>query len=263
MTYIQSKNNQRYKMWKKLLTKKGREDQGAFLVEGEHLVQEVLTAKWPVKALIFAKDYPSVDRWLDRYEASVSRHFILPPPLFNALSETKTPQGIAAVVQKRSFLSAEKIIRQSRLLLLVDRVRDPGNLGTILRTADAAGVDAVFLGKGTVDPYSGKVMRSTQGSLFHVPFFEADLLDVTASIQAQGGMVIGTQPSAAVDYRRLPIFADQCAALIVGNEGAGVHPDLLPKVDVNISIPIWGQAESLNVAVATGIILYHIQSERH
>lgn len=141
-----------------------------------------------------------------------------------------------------------------RKLLLVDAVQDPGNIGTMIRTADAAGIDAVVLGKGSADAYNPKTLRSAQGSHFHIPIIRGDLADWIEDLQDREVKVYGTALQEAVVYTEVETSGS--FALIVGNEGSGIHPQLLAKTDQNVIIPILGQAESLNVAVATGILLY-------
>ncbi|KPD01469.1 putative TrmH family tRNA/rRNA methyltransferase [Geobacillus sp. BCO2] len=144
--------------------------------------------------------------------------------------------------------------------LLIDAVQDPGNLGTMIRTADAAGIDAVILGEGCADLYNAKVVRATQGSLFHLPVVNGDLAQWIARFKEQGIPVYGTALEKAVDYRTVPLSSS--FALLVGNEGSGIRPELLGLTTENVYIPIYGQAESLNVAVAAGILLYSLQAVR-
>ena len=140
-------------------------------------------------------------------------------------------------------------------MLLIDAVQDPGNIGTMIRTADAVGLDAVILGKGCADIYNPKTLRAAQGSHFHIPVVREELTECVDFLQDQGVPVFGT----ALDEDAVPysdIHHTGAFAIIMGNEGSGIQPQLLAMTDQNIIIPILGQAESLNVAVATGIVLY-------
>jgi TrmH family RNA methyltransferase len=262
--YIESKQNSRFKAWKKLLTKKGRKEQGQFLIEGEHLVEEALRSGWPIVEVITSEDFHCPENWNESHPVLMSEKKVLPSSLFVELSETMTPQGIAVVVKKENsyFIEAiEKLLEQSHFLLLVDQVQDPGNLGTMIRTADAAGVDGIILGRGTVDPYSGKALRSTQGSVFHLPMYEQELESMIPLLQEKGWLVYGTSLQDAKDYREIEVKEEQKIALLVGNEGEGVAQHLLNIVNLKIKIPIWGKAESLNVAIATGVLLYYFQAQ--
>lgn len=259
--YIESKQNSRFKTWKKLLTKKGRKEHGQFLIEGEHLVEEALDSGWPIVEVITSEDFQCPNEWSERYSVLMEEKKVLPSSLFAELSETMTPQGIAVVVKKENPYPLEELLEKSHFLLLIDQVQDPGNLGTIIRTADAAGIDGIFLGRGTVDPYSGKVLRSTQGSVFHLPMYEQELESTIPLLQEKGWLVYGTSLQNARDYREIDLKKGQKIALLVGNEGEGVAHSLLNIVNLKIKIPIWGKAESINVAIATGILVYYFQSQ--
>ncbi|OQP21832.1 MULTISPECIES: TrmH family RNA methyltransferase [Geobacillus] len=250
MKRIESPKNARVKQWKKLLTKKGRDETGLFLLEGFHLVEEAVKSNAPLVELMVDERTAIPPGW----DVSVPV-VIVTEAVMKAISSTETPQGIAAVCRK---LPAE--LEGVKTALLIDAVQDPGNLGTMIRTADAAGIDAVILGEGCADVYNPKVVRATQGSLFHLPVVKGDLVQWIARFKEQGIPVYGTALENAVDYRTVP--PSSSFALLVGNEGSGVRPDLLRLTTENVYIPIYGQAESLNVAVAAGILLYSLQAVR-
>ncbi len=246
MKFIQSVQNDKVKAWKKLLTKKGRDKSGEFLVEGFHLVDEALKAK-TVSAIIKAEEVDLPASWnvdgIDLYNTTAA--------VVKELAETETSQRIFAVCKKQNNESgtADK-------LLLLDGVQDPGNLGTIIRTADAAGVGLIVCGEGCVDVYNSKTIRSTQGSIFHVEVRKADLLSLIPQLKKENVKVFGSSLQNAVDYREA-IKAERFA-LVLGNEGNGVSDEVLGLCDQNLYIPIHGRAESLNVAVASGILLYSL-----
>ncbi len=171
---------------------------------------------------------------------------------FSAVTETETPQQIAAVCH----MPEEKLASPQRVLL-IDAVQDPGNLGTMIRTADAAGLDAVVLGDGTADAYNGKTLRSAQGSHFHIPVVRRNLHTYVDELKAEGVKVYGTALQNGAPYRDMS--QAEFFALIVGNEGAGVNAALLEKTDLNLYVPLYGQAESLNVAIAAAILVYHLR----
>ncbi|MFP7493360.1 RNA methyltransferase [Terribacillus saccharophilus] len=241
---ITSTQNAQVKQWQKLKRKKDRIKTNTFLIEGFHLVEEAIKAGWTVDQLILREETEQPE-WASHLEAvSVSDH------VFKSITETETPQGIAAVVQMQD----KKLKRHNRILLL-DAVQDPGNLGTIIRTADAAGYDAVYVGEGSADRYNHKVIRATQGSIFHLPVLTADLALLLPELQDNGYTVWAAALEGAVDYRDLT--APDKTALLVGNEGAGIDKRLIAQSDMAVKIPIFGKAESLNVSIATGILLYH------
>lgn len=142
-------------------------------------------------------------------------------------------------------------------VLLIDSIQDPGNLGTIIRTADAAGFDAVMLGDNTVDMYNDKVIRSTQGSLFHLPISHVNMENGIPHLKAEGFTVWASSLADALPFEEVEVRGK--TALIVGNEGAGIRDEIVQLADSVVKIPIHGKAESLNVSVAAGILMYYIK----
>lgn len=243
---ITSTQNNHVKDWIKLHSKKHRVRTQTFLIEGFHLVEDALKSGWDIETLI-VQDALALPDWLSEHSCTtVSKQ------VFAAISQTETPQGIAAVVnmQRASEIAGD-------YLLLVDHVQDPGNLGTMIRTADAAGFSQVVLGRGTVDMYNDKVIRASQGSIFHIPIVDADLLELIPTLQKQTYSVLASALDNSVAYHSVDEFNK--VALVMGNEGSGITPELLELADQRIKIPIYGQAESLNVSIAAGILMYHLR----
>ncbi|MGV3486965.1 MAG: TrmH family RNA methyltransferase [Tuberibacillus sp.] len=249
MKSIQSSQNPSYKEWKKLLKRKGREKAGLYLVEGPHLVSEALKETGMVSALILDENFESEAFQVD------FPVFQLTEPLFRELCATETPQGVIAVCK----MPKTQIPEEAKRLLLIDAVQDPGNLGTLIRTADAAGMDGIILGTGTVDPYNDKVLRSAQGSHFHIPIVQQSLKEVIFELKEKNIPIVGTALNGKVLGSDSDIQGSEAFALIVGNEGEGVRPEVLQMTDINIKIPMYGRAESLNVAVAAGILMYYLR----
>ncbi|MEH7545059.1 TrmH family RNA methyltransferase [Neobacillus vireti] len=248
MKYIESVNNPKVKQWKKLLTKKERDKSGTFIVEGFHLVEEALKQGEQVLEIIVSDKVGLPPRW-DAGSIPVTS---VTEEISTSLSETEAPQGIYAVCRQ-----SNQEVQNAKTLLLIDAVQDPGNLGTMIRTADAAGIDAVVVGRGSVDIYNSKVLRSAQGSHFHLPIIRGDLHEWINKLQDKNIPVYGTALEGASAYT--DISSGASFALIVGNEGNGVAKDLLSSTTANLYIPIFGKSESLNVAVATGILLYYLK----
>lgn len=245
MKFIQSIQNEKVKEWKKLSSKKGRDKAGQFLVEGYHLVEEALKKEYAV-LLIADENIELPHSWkLDDIEI-----YHVSSLVANTLAETETTQGIFAVCDKKELATEH----YSKVLLL-DGVQDPGNIGTIIRTADAAGVEVVVCGEGCVDVYNSKALRSTQGSIFHLPVVKGNLHEWIKQLKEKNIPIYGTSLHNAVDYRHAEPSDE--FALVVGNEGNGVSESILNECNQNLYIPILGDAESLNVTVATGILLYH------
>lgn len=242
---ITSVKNETIKQWHKLKQKKYRDQANQFLVEGAHLVQEALSSDWQVEMVIMQA---GMEQAIDFPKEKMT---IVSDNVMAHLTGTKSPQGIVAVVAMQQTKPSH-----AKKVLILDAVQDPGNLGTIIRTADAAGIDAIILGEGTVDVFNDKVVRSSQGSIFHLPIIRVDLLTYVRELQQTGFQVWASTLEKAGPIQSYPV--PEKLALIVGNEGNGVSQQLLDEADQRVHIPIYGQAESLNVSVATGIMLYQI-----
>lgn len=265
---ITSAQNSQFKAWRKLRNRRDRKKQGRYLVEGFHLVEEALRSEQPVSTIIVAKEVDSAEfrALLPLLPAPIGEgagmleYVELPGNLFKELTETPTPQGILAVIEleqekgeRRDTLAK---LSDARRLLLLDNVQDPGNVGTMIRTADAAGFDAVILGHGTADLYNDKTIRATQGSLFHLPILEADLTKLLPELHKAGFDSWVTTLGGATEFHALR-SPEKCA-LIMGNEGQGVSEVLLKMATTRVKIPMPGRAESLNVGVAAGILIYQL-----
>ncbi|MDG5786942.1 RNA methyltransferase [Evansella sp. AB-P1] len=249
MEIIESIQNPKVKTWKKLHSKKGRETTGTFLIEGIHLIEEALKAFIPMKELIINSEKEVPSEW----KVSNIPHVFVSAKVLKEICETETPQGYVAVCE---LPDNRNVLLEKGKFLLIDGVQDPGNVGAIIRTADAAGIDGIILGEGSVDPFNGKVIRSTQGSLFHLPVQKMNLEEALQICRENHIPIFGTTLTGSTYNAIAP---QEHFALIVGNEGSGVQETLLNQCDQNLYIPIYGNAESLNVAIATGILLYHLR----
>lgn len=249
MKRIESSQNTQVKHWKKLVSvRKERDKTGEFLVEGFHLVEEALKNRDSVLSLIVREGMNIPTKWnLDGLEL-----IEITMDIAKEIAETEHSQGIYAhCIQPQPTVEQQQSWKR---LLFIDAVQDPGNVGTMIRTADAAGLDAVILGKGSADAFNPKTVRSGQGSHFHIPVQKGDLSEWIQALQDKGIPVYGTSLDESVIYNQ--VDRQNYFALIMGNEGSGLSPELLVQTDLNLKIPLIGQAESLNVAVATGILLY-------
>jgi RNA methyltransferase, TrmH family len=244
---ITSIKNDKVKMWKKLHKRKERMKTKTFLIEGFHLVEEALKSNWTIIEMIIQEgvEPPLLDKDIPIITVKSN--------VFQALSQTDTPQGVAAVVAMKQLVST-----WSSAVLLIDAIQDPGNLGTIIRTADAAGFSEVILGDGTVDVFNDKAIRATQGSLFHIPIRQASLPDEIKLLQEAGFTVWASALEKAEVYTSLK--PERKTALILGNEANGVQKELMSLADKRVTIPIYGKAESLNVSVAAGVLMYYLQA---
>lgn len=253
MIEISSTKNNFIKEVKKLAKRKYREEQGRYLIEGAHLVEEALNSKEAVTTLIMTDQGQALLAKLP-VSSDTLDHYLVTDEVFKSISDVAAPQGIMAVVKHNKAALPEQI---SGKWLLLDNVQDPGNVGTMIRTADAANYAGVILGKGCADIYSPKVLRSMQGSHFHLAIIEGELRQFMFKLKQHEIKIYGTELNPkAVDYRQLET-ADSFG-LVMGNEGQGVSADILQLTDKNVYIPIVGQAESLNVAVAAGILMFSL-----
>ncbi|MFD2446281.1 TrmH family RNA methyltransferase [Bacillus sp. CGMCC 1.16607] len=249
MKYIHSSKNPQVKQWKKLHTKKERENTGTFLVEGFHLVEEALKVENLVLELIVSEEVeiPARINYGSTPMTQINKEIV------KELAETETSQGIFAVCNQPN----QEVI-DGRTYLLLDSIQDPGNLGTIIRTADAAGIDAIIVGNGSVDIYNSKVLRSAQGSHFHLPIIRGDLFEWIEKLKKADIPLYGTALENGTVYTE--VKPTSTFALIVGNEGNGIQAEILKATNQNLYIPIFGKSESLNVSVAAGILLYYFKN---
>lgn len=251
---ITSNQNSHYKKWKKLQTRKGRKEHQSYLIEGEHLVQEAIRAGADIQALIAEEGLQGkFDLLVGDQLDSVSR-IALSSELFHQLVETESPQGMMAVVSYQKWDEEKLLAQEESTFLLLDEVQDPGNLGTLLRTAQGAGVTAVYLGHGTVDVYNPKVVRASMGALFHLPIFPRNLSKAIEQLKERAIPIVGTSPHAGLNHFDYS-FPKQIATLL-GNEGRGVNSEFAKLADVELKIPMPGNTESLNVSVTGAILMY-------
>jgi len=264
-SYVSSVSNPKVKQWAKLLERKYREREEKFLLEGVHLVKEALDAGWPLEAIVFDEGSGVLEQFSAYLESGGSdgepAWFPVSPEIIAKCSETGAPQPIFAVALKRPP-SAERLFQEKRgLIAVLDGLQDPGNVGTIVRSAAASGATAVVLGKGTADLYNPKTIRATMGALFHVPVLEADLTELLPLAAESGAAVVGTSLQAAKSCYEYD-FTERSIWLVLGNEGAGVSAAVGEFVHTNVIIPMTGSAESLNVAMAATVLLFEAQRQR-
>ena len=256
MHQITSINNQQVKSWKRLHRRKERQKTNTYLLEGFHLVEEALQfEKQQIINIMIREDIlkrPETQKIIA--QAKEDQLIQITEHIAEDISHTETNQGIFAIMKIKASSFPKEL---KRPFLLLDAVQDPGNVGTMIRTADAAGFQGVFFGKGTVDLYNDKTLRAAQGSHFHLEMHEGDLEDFISYLKERNIPILGTTlDKDAISYKE--IKTPSAFGLLVGNEGAGVDHHLLDLVDQTLYIPMKGQAESLNVAIASSIIMFHL-----
>ena len=251
---ITSKDNESIKAIRKLKEKKYRDISNEYIIEGIKLIQEAIQEKAKIKTIVVCDDCKTTGGIPNDilYEIAKYNCIYVNEKVFNLITDVSNPQGILAVIEKNS--SESEIDYKEDLIVVLDNIQDPGNLGTILRTLDSIGLKQIILSKESADGYSPKVVRSTMGAIFRVKIIESDNLEKTIKeIKKHKFKVYATSLENSksiyeVDYTK--------SAIIIGNEANGVSKTLLDIADERIKIPMLGKTESLNASVATGIILY-------
>jgi TrmH family RNA methyltransferase len=259
MDLITSPQNQYVKLFRSLATAKGRKEHGLFAIEGVHLVEEMIAAGWRAQVGYVCPELLKNQTLARRLKKSVDMLVEVAAPVFKEMSDTVTPQGIAAVVPLPRH-TLETVPAGPGVVLAVHEVRDPGNMGTMIRTADAAGALGVLAVGDCVDFTSPKVVRAAAGALFHLPLVEVSEAELVQWARETGAALVATvvEEGAPLAQKGLP---ERCG-IIIGNEAHGLSEALLTASDVRVTIPMPGRAESLNAAIAAGILLYEYNRER-
>lgn len=232
--------------------RKARRKEQRFVVEGPHLVEE---AGDLIDFVIYSEELPIVAKLKEKgiVCCKISRK------QFSEISEVETPQGILAVVREQQFGLRDVL---GGIIVFCIGVQDPGNLGTIIRTADAVAASGVILSRGTVDLYNSKVIRSTMGSLFHLPIVHVDDVPETIEyLKSRETRIVATDIDAKKDYWEAELKSP--SVVLVGNEAAGLSDEIVKISDETVKVPMPGRAESLNVAMCTSIVLYEALRQRY
>lgn len=242
-----------------------REAERRFVIEGINFVEEALKSGIELDFLICTEKGLQRDKGSYLLEQGVKADiplYIVDERVFERLAETETPQGILAVGRMPYWIEEGVLKKDRGIWLALDAIQDPGNLGTIIRTAEAVGAEAVFLGEGTVDLYNSKVLRATMGSVFRVPSFSRmNLKELVSRMRESGIFVVSADPHTGQVYYQANLRYPRLA-VVIGNEGRGISPELLTLSDIRVKIPLEGKVESLNAAVAGALILYEIKRQQ-
>ena len=258
MTELLTERSGRIVAARKLTRRSGRDDAGLFLAEGRQAVAEALADPAGVREVFATEAAAAVHR--DLLASSPLPVRLITEKAASVLSETVTPQGLVAVCALRDVPAAAVVASPPRLSVALAELADPGNAGTVLRTADACGAGAVLFGAGSADPYGGKAVRSSAGSLFHVDVVRgAPLERLLPSLQAAGATVLAADGGGEVALDELSAELAGPVVWLFGNEARGVPAELAALADLRVRIPMRGRAESLNLAAAAAICLYTTQ----
>lgn len=243
------------------LKKKGkaRREKGVFLVEGIKMVEEALPYG--------IQEAYVMESWIAQYQSShpellgAIHYEVVADKVFLEMSDTVTPQGILAVVTMPSYTLEEILERPNPHLMLLENLRDPGNLGTILRSAEGAGATGVILSKESVDVFNPKVIRSTMGSAFRVPFcYVEDFGQAMETIKAKGVTLYAAHLAGTDNYENFNY--QSCCGFLIGNEANGLTEETSKQADCLVKIPMAGQVESLNAAMAASILMFEVARQR-
>lgn len=254
MQIITSKDNEIIKNIRKLKDKKYREQENKYIIEGIKLIEEAVEEKAKIDTVIVCEDCienETIEQNL-MYEIAKYNCIYVSQKVFSAVTEVTNPQGILAVVNKEN--NEDDIDYNQDVILVLDGIQDPGNLGTILRTVDSCGLNQIIISSKTADAYNPKVVRSTMGAIFRVKvIISQDLTKTLKEIKKHKFKVVATSLKTQgsiydVDYSK--------KAIVIGNEANGVSNEILELADIKAKIPMLGKTESLNASVATSVILY-------
>ena len=234
---------------------------GYCAIEGTRIVEEAIRSGLKFKAVFFrASAENKAQRLLPQIAAYVET-LLLADKLFASAVPSDTPQGVAALVRCKQFTLDDVLTKASiGPLLAIAGIQDPGNLGTILRSAEAFGAAGVLLGEGTVSPFNSKVVRASDGSVFRLPVMEAKLQEILGRLREQGIRLIATSSRKGTPLDQATLTGP--LAVFIGSEGAGLSRDLLPEMDEVVAIPHSASVESLNAGVAASIVLYEAARQR-
>lgn len=255
---ITSASNGQLKHIRQIATRaKTRREEGVFLVEGLRMVREApedrLEGVFCSERFLEEEDHARLAR---RLHAEVVKDSV-----FLSISETISPQGILAVVKQVKY-TAEDLVRDGRPVMILESLQDPGNLGTILRTGEGAGIGGVLMNRGTADLYNPKTVRATMGSIYRVPHVICeDLPAEAARLKSRGYRLYAAHLDGKVGYTDVDYQSAPCAFLI-GNEGNGLTEEAASLADVRIRIPMEGQVESLNASIAASLLMYEALRQR-
>jgi len=254
-----------WKQYLKLKYKKYRQEWKLFLVEGKRLCQEAIDSDWTVESAIISETflndpvYPALEKVITARNIPLQ---VLSASNFNKISDTESPQGIMLVMKIPPVAEPMKESwSEHPLILILDGIRDPGNLGTIIRTADWYGVNYIACSSDSADIFNSKTSRASMGSLFRVRCQEfSHLPDLVKTLKENRFMILATSPRASKLLEEIQVSFPM--AILVGGEAEGISPALMKLSPEIIQIKKYGQAESLNAAVAAGILLHHFSSLR-
>jgi len=262
---ITSLQNKSIKAAIALKQKKYRDELSLFVVEGVRLVEEAVQSSWLVETCIYTAEalgQERVQKIVANLQARNCRMLEVPLPIYDKITDTIEPQGIMVIVQKYAYRLDEVLTSGEKpFLVVLDEVQDPGNVGTIIRTAVAAGCTGIILTKGCTDIFANKAVRGSMGSIFHIPIVEGlTAVEVISCLEKHGIEILTTSLESSNVYFKVDF--NRSLAIVFGNEGNGVSDQFLEHAKERLYIPLLGRVESLNVAASAAVILYEVVRQR-
>ena len=256
---IESKNNKIVKLIQSLKNKKNRDKHKLFIAEGERFIYDIDNIK-DIDFIVVSENYDINKIKFD------CKKYILSESIFKNCCNTENPQGILAICKQKNYNLSyiENIVSNfgsSGFYIIIDKINNPGNLGTIIRSADAGNVNAIFISNDSVDLYNDKVLRATMGSIFHIDIFQnCDIKKIIGILSKNNVSIYAT----SLEANKYPYDIDlkKGSAFVIGNEAIGVSKEVISLCNEKIKLPIIGKAESLNVSVAAGILIYEVVRQR-
>lgn len=259
MDIIKSKYNSKIKYVKNLNLKKFRDEERAFVVEGIKFVDEAVKEGADIKFLLLSEDVHSKDEIKEIIEiVDENKVVVCSQQVFSSAADTVSTQGILAVINKGA-INKEDVINKYKFIIMCDRIQDPGNLGTIVRIADAFGPAALLLNIGCVDVFNPKVVRASAGAIFRVPIIYNESDFFINKLKDIGFFIVSTVVNSEYTFDNMEKRDKIC--IVIGNEGQGVSQEIINNSDMSLTIKMTGRAESLNASVAAGISIYEIRKK--
>lgn len=260
MDIITSRDNNRIKYIRSLNSKKFRDEENAFIVEGTKFIYEAISEGASIKLLLLSEEMHNkleVQKAINSVDDD--KIFVCSQSVFNSVADTINAQGILAVINKNTR-DENNIINEYKFIIMCDRIQDPGNLGTIVRNADAFGPAALVLNKGCVDIFNPKVVRASAGAIFRVPIiYSSSDYEFINMLKDKGFYVVSTVVNSKYTFNNMEDRDKIC--IIIGNEGQGISKEIIENSDISLTIKMSGRAESLNASVAAGISIYEIRKK--
>ncbi|MTI68226.1 MAG: RNA methyltransferase [Firmicutes bacterium] len=263
MSIITSSSNKQIKLVKKLHKKKYRWKNKSFFTEGVRSVSEIIKSRdIKIKFILYSASLFDIEGGKDLFNV-IDKDLVFETTdnILKEVSDTKNPQGILAVVSFNINELEDILLDDLNFLVILDRVQDPGNMGTIIRTADAMGANGIITTSGCVDVYNPKTIRATMGSIFHMPILNRNnTIDLVNELKSKNISIISSYLT--TDKYCYDINFNKNFALVIGNEANGINKEIVDISDEILKIPMTGKAESLNAAIASGIIMYEALKQR-